>query len=403
MLLDRFHRFHVRNRRKEEIEPEVDTSVNGEMKRSNSDCYDVLQQPQPLLFNNGIDGEMADNDDVISMDPFVRTPISTPMDSQPPGSSFGGGSGGGSGSISQPPFPPFLRSRGRQNTTTSLSSSISDFHATSGSNCSSGWNPVVSAQQPNLNGSKNFTPQFLKLIMKVYQNVCSDPTVTPFDTNNPPSGILNRVAKVAVEESENKNIEIGYERNSWLLTLVRHKLLEEVHKDSYLSRSGSAVSIPPLPPHWMESAPPFEAPLQPDSLLKQQQQSSYQPDYFNGWNFTSASTRPSSNGGGNLIRTSSNSSQFLLNQPGSVRTRSDNNGNNNGMFSLTPTNSETSLSSSGFGTTFNGFSTRQRSVGLAAPQTCSGANPPLNSPPVMSIEDPGITLRRKRESLRFKR
>ncbi|CAR28444.1 hypothetical protein ZYGR_0S00740 [Zygosaccharomyces rouxii] len=391
MLLDRFPRFHTKNKRKEQLELQVDGNNNTEVgMESGIDSYEVLQQPQPLMFNSGVDEKMMDNDDdVISMDPFVRTPISTPMDTQPQfnGSGLGGPTGVGQ---PQPPFPPYLRTRGRQNTTSSLSSSISDFHA--GANSGSGWNSVSS--HSGVSGSGSFTPQFLALMLEVYQNVCSDPTVTPFDSNNPPSGILDRVAKIAVEESENKGVEIGYERNSWLLTLIRHRLLEEVHKDSYLSRSGSAVSIPQLPPHWMDSAAPFEAPSRPDGLRRQPSQ-----DYFNGWNFTSA--RPGSNGGGNLIRTRSNSSQLLLNQPGLVRTRSDT--NNSGMCGLTPTNSETNLSSSGFGGVLNGFPTRQRSIGLGGPQVCNGMNSPINPPPMASMEDPGITLRRKRESLRFKR
>lgn len=389
MLLDRFPRFHTRNKRKEQLESQVECDSNtgtGTRTESGVECYDVLQQPQPLVFNNGVDGKMMDNDDdVISMDMFVRTPISTPMDAHP---QYGSSGLNGPAGLSQPqpPFPPYLRSRARQNTASSLSSSVSDFHI--GSNSGSGWNP---ASYASVSGSGSFTPGFLTLLMEVYQSVCSDPTVTPFDTSNPPSGILNRAAKIAVEESENKGVEIGYERNSWLLTLVRRRLLEEVHKDSYLSRSGSAVSIPQLPPQWMDGAAPFEAPSRPDSLRRQSSQ-----DFFNGWNFTTA--RSSSNGGGNLIRTRSNSSQILLNQPGLARTRSDT--NNGGT--LAPTSGETSLSSSGYGG-LNGCPTRQRSIGLSGPQACNGTNSPISPSLMLGVEDPGATLRRKRESLRIQR
>ena len=185
MLLDRFPRFHARNKRKEQLESQVDGNSNTDAGMESSvDFYDVLQQPQPLMFNNGVDSKMMDNDDdVISMDMFVRTPISTPMDTQP---QYSGSGLGGPAGLAQPrpPFPPYLRSRARQNTTSSLSSSVSDFHA--GSNSGSGWNPVSYA---GVSGSGSFTPRFLTLLMEVYQNVCSDPTVTPFDTNNPPSGI----------------------------------------------------------------------------------------------------------------------------------------------------------------------------------------------------------------------
>lgn len=367
MLLDRFPKFHGKSRRKDEMESQ---EIEVEPAVPRAECYEVVQ-PQPLRLSCD-DEEMVDgDDDVISMDLFVRTPISTPMDTTGDGEAGTGMAG--------PPFPPYLRTRGRQNTASSLSSSVSDFHG------GAMWAPVVA---PNpVSGSGNFTQQFLQLMMDVYMNVCSDPTVTPFDTVNPPSGIVNRVAKIAVEDSKTKNVEIGYERNSWLLTLVRHRLLEEVRRDSYLSRSGSAISIPP-PPQLLEGSglgpAPLEISTQPENPLMRQNSQ----DYFGSWNFPSTSRV--SNVGGGLIRTRSNSSQMLLNQPGLVRTRSD----NNSLFALTPTSSETNLAS--------GFGLRQRNGGLAGPQVCNGATSRIATP-TSAVEDPGITLRRKRDSLRLKR
>ncbi|SJM86005.1 uncharacterized protein ZBIST_2593 [Zygosaccharomyces bailii] len=364
MLLDRFPKFHGKGRRKDETESQ---EMKAEPAVASTEFYNVVQ-PQPLRMHCD-DEEMVDGDeDVISMDLFVRTPISTPMDVAGDGESGTGMAG--------PPFPPYLRTRARQNTASSLSSSISDFHG------GSLWGPVMA---PNpVSGSGNFTPQFLQLMMEVYTNVCSDPTVTPFDTVNPPSGIVNRVAKIAVEDSKTKDVEIGYERNSWLLTLVRHRLLEEVRRDSYLSRSGSAISIPP-PPQLLEGSGLAPAAFEGSTLNENPLMRQNSQDYFGSWNFPSTSRV--NNG---LIRTRSNSSQLLLNQPGLVRTRSD----NNSLFALTPTSSETNLAS--------GFGLRQRSSGLAGPQLCNGATSRIATPTV-AAEDPATTLRRKRDSLRLKR
>lgn len=367
MLLDRFPRFHARSKRKEQQDNSNSDSKEVTATEEGNGFYENLQHTQPLMFDNSVDNKMMDDDDdMISVDMSVRTPISTPMDMQ---NQYGGNGLAGAAGIAQPqplpPLPPYLRLSGRQNTVTSLSSSISDFHA--GSNSGSGWNPAMSA---GVNESGNFTSSFLRLLMEVYQNICSDPTLTPFDSSSPPSGILNRVSKIAVEESENRGIEIGFERNSRLLTLVRHKLLDEVRKDIYLSRNGSAASIPVLPPHLLDGAAPFEAPSRPDSLRGQSNQ-----DMFNGWSFAAGR----STGNGSLIRTRSNSSQILLNQPGLTRTRSDT--NNSGI---------------------NPGITRQQSIGFSGYQACSGINSPMGPSQTLGMEDHGF-LRRRMESIRSQR
>lgn len=156
----------------------------------------------------------------------------------------------------------------RHDSMSSLASSVSEFGyanmrpQSAASNCGGG----------AFNAS--FTPRFVSLLSEVYVQVCSDPTITPFDSNNPPSGILHRVSKIAVEKADAEHIDIGIERNSWLLTLVRQRLLMEARKESYLSRNSSIISLPPVPQFGIEN---ISAPFG-NSQLQQQQQ---QQDYFN--------------------------------------------------------------------------------------------------------------------------
>ncbi|AET41151.1 Cip1p Ecym_7316 [Eremothecium cymbalariae DBVPG len=120
---------------------------------------------------------------------------------------------------------------------TSLASSVSDF-----SDCT----PL--SPQPN------FTPDFVRLLLNTYYLACSDSTGTPFDHNNPPSGILNKVAKLAVEISDRDGLEIGCGRDKWLLTAIRKRILQEVRKEAYLSRNSSLMSLPSTPYQFDENA-----------------------------------------------------------------------------------------------------------------------------------------------------
>ncbi|SCU98044.1 LAMI_0F12728g1_1 [Lachancea mirantina] len=135
----------------------------------------------------------------------------------------------------QPINPYVYMNNRRQDSVASLASSVSDVS-----------HLPATAPRSQLNGAP-FTNHFVALLMDAYQDVCSDPTVTPFDALNPPSGILNRTAKVAVERADMKEIEIGREKNAWLVTAVRQRLLQEIRKDEYLSRNSSIVSLPPVP------------------------------------------------------------------------------------------------------------------------------------------------------------
>lgn len=102
---------------------------------------------------------------------------------------------------------------------------------------------------PNINSNK-LTKQFVSLLMEIYQLLSSDPTITPFDTTNPPSGILNRVGKLAIENANSTNLDILSTgniimiNNNTLLALIRHHLLTEIRKDGYLSRNVSLASLP---------------------------------------------------------------------------------------------------------------------------------------------------------------
>lgn len=111
----------------------------------------------------------------------------------------------------------------------SLASSISDYPTSSGI----------------INNARNYnpSPKFLNLLLESYQLVCTDPKVTPFDTTNPPFGILNRTAKFALEQAKLRAIDIGDEKENTLIPLLRQKLLFEIRKDGYASRNVSVSSL----------------------------------------------------------------------------------------------------------------------------------------------------------------
>ena len=194
-----------------------------------------------------------DVNDTIVLDPRMQTPVHTPVNNI-----LGYGSNllsnnmannNGNDNYNPTSFlPPYL-TRSRADSNTSLASSVSEFSGVLPQNNSSSLRQQLFYQgNMNMNEqglTESFTPQFVKLIMEIYQLVCSDPTITPFDDNNPPSGILSRVAKISIEQAEVRNIEIGYKRSRYLLTLIRKRLLQEIRKNGYLSRNASLSELPP--------------------------------------------------------------------------------------------------------------------------------------------------------------
>lgn len=387
MLLDRFHRkFHHSKHRASNETGGKDVSLNSNSSEDVTmvdDSMEVdtfqLSQPIPMTMDGetqrlyGQDMDFEENEEMIYVDPRVHTPVSTtPLNRQDGGDALSG------------PFPPYLQMQGRQNSVSSLASSISDFHG--------GFRQHAFATAA-VGGSGNFTPQFISLLMQVYQGVCSDPTVTPFDTTNPPSAILNKAAKITIERCRTQDVEIGYERNSWLVTLVRHRLLEEVRKDGFYSRNNSNVSLPPPPPQFVEmmynNSLQGSKPSTPDCAGKQ----TANQDYFGTMLNTNA-------GRTNLMRSRSNSSQVLL-----ARTRS----NSNGLFALTPTSSDCGLAPG-----FNGagLSVNTNHANFLSRQLTNTAvsNSPATTPITATCNHPSLdesivseTLRKKRESLRLKR
>ncbi|QLQ79244.1 hypothetical protein HG537_0B05910 [Torulaspora globosa] len=364
MLLDRFHRkfYHSKQRTSDEVEDSEDITMVEDVME--------LSQPVPLTAAResvGVYGEDQEFDEMMYVDPGVHTPVSTtPLNRQE----------GLEGS-----FQPYLQMQERQRSVSSLASSVSDFQG--------GLRQQAFATAAG--GAGSFTPQFISLLMQVYQDLSSDPTVTPFDSTNPPSAILNKAAKIAIEQCRIQDVEIGYERNSWLLTLVRHRLLEEVRKEGFYSRNNSNLSLAPPPPQFVElmynSSFQNSKPSTPDCSAKPMGQ-----DYFG--NVLSASA-----GRTGLMRSRSNSSQILL-----ARTRS----NSNGLFALTPVSSECNLAP-GFtavtpvNTNHGSFLSRQRSntalsnSSATTPITATCNHSPLENSIVSE------TLRKKRESLRLKR
>ncbi|SCV99986.1 LAFE_0B06898g1_1 [Lachancea fermentati] len=217
MILDRFHnKFHgSKGKRSDKVE---DTLSEAENKNRMSL---LAEEPEDMDWMS-IDEQECDRKELklntqlastIAQE-GVSTPIMTPT--------------------TQPMIPYMYMNQRKQGSVSSLASSVSDLQF------------VPSNAARPANGSP-FTQQFIRLMMDVYQEVCSDPTVTPFDTANPPSGILNKTAKAAVENAEFSGVEIGKEKNAWLITFVRQRLLHEVRKDGFRSRNSSMVSLPPMP------------------------------------------------------------------------------------------------------------------------------------------------------------
>lgn len=150
----------------------------------------------------------------------------------------------------QNPHLSIYMNRNNTGSVSSLSSTISD---------NNNYNYSFSNNYTNKsfeNNYSNFSSEFIDLIMSVYQNISCDPTVTPFDTLNPPTGILNRVAILSIEKASLLQIETGsklFLQSNAMVVQIRHVLNQELKRDGYMSRNGSQSSLLlPLPPQFTE-------------------------------------------------------------------------------------------------------------------------------------------------------
>ncbi|KAM3165338.1 hypothetical protein ACU8KH_00138 [Lachancea thermotolerans] len=198
--------------------------------KSRSKC-DADAQPVQNIADDLMTGDgMSDSDAYASM---RELQISTQLCEPRSGTPLNGVSTPVMTPVMQPIMPYMYGNQKRQDSVASFASSISDMPG-----------PARTATTPL---PTTFSTQFVKMLMEVYQDICSDPTATPFDASNPPSGILNRTAKVAVERAEQKGVDMGREKNALLVNSVKQRLLQELRRDAYLSRNSSIVSLPPMP------------------------------------------------------------------------------------------------------------------------------------------------------------
>ncbi|SCU81176.1 LANO_0B02212g1_1 [Lachancea nothofagi CBS 11611] len=229
MLLERFHNRlhgskHAKHAKHADSSPKLDATPNRDTEQSLEDQDSMSVDgdsemqgagPNPEANELRINTQMCSFRNFISQN-GVSTPVSTPS--------------------TQPIMPYMYMNQKRQDSVASFASTISDMS--------------YSQPGPNKNNASSvssFSTQFVRLLMDVYQDICSDPTATPFDTTNPPPGILNRAAKVAIARAEEKSVDYGRERSALLIASVRKRLQQEVRLDGYLSRNSSMVSLPAMP------------------------------------------------------------------------------------------------------------------------------------------------------------
>lgn len=84
---------------------------------------------------------------------------------------------------------------------------------------------------------------FERHLYDVYQRYHANPEITPFQINNPPSGVLNRVSKDALITAEEQGMEIGIEINNYSLAIIRQKLIQLCRSSSICSSSSSGTNI----------------------------------------------------------------------------------------------------------------------------------------------------------------
>lgn len=91
------------------------------------------------------------------------------------------------------------------------------------------------------------TDVFEKLLYEIYQSYHTNPQITPFQVNNPPSGVLNRVSKDALHTAQENGMEIGIEVNNYTLSIIRQKLIQLCRVSSQgstgLVRNNSVSSV----------------------------------------------------------------------------------------------------------------------------------------------------------------
>ncbi|CCH57832.1 hypothetical protein TBLA_0A00320 [Henningerozyma blattae CBS 6284] len=102
----------------------------------------------------------------------------------------------------------------------------------------------------SLNGPITISPKFLDLLLKNYQEIVADPTITPFDPSNPPPNILTKVTKLSLKMAINKKLDTGLTNfnsvnqiSNISLISINNTLLKEVRKDGYFSRNNSVCSF----------------------------------------------------------------------------------------------------------------------------------------------------------------
>lgn len=159
--------------------------------------------------------EMNEQDDILMMDEL--TPVSTPTDQV----IF---------NYNSFPEPPKC---GRTLSVSSIASSVSNFSTNHDLNLTSFANHY------------KLTESFDNLLYDTYQKYQDNPTITPFNELNPPSGVINNVTKEALRIAMEKGIDVGIEINNYALTIIRQKLIQLCKTNT--SRTNSVTSLTNFP------------------------------------------------------------------------------------------------------------------------------------------------------------
>ncbi|KAH3680781.1 hypothetical protein WICMUC_000132 [Wickerhamomyces mucosus] len=172
----------------------------------------------PISLNTNMSQSSAE-DDFQMMDSL--TPVSTPTEQI------------NNWFNNEPPKPRY----GRTESVSSIASSISNFPTSNEINLSQ--------------FAKNYTltPNFEQLLIDTYQNYQLNPTITPFSSLSPPSGIVNRVSKDALSKAMELNMDIGIDINNYSLTIIRQKLIQlcGANNEGERSRNSSVSSSTNIP------------------------------------------------------------------------------------------------------------------------------------------------------------
>jgi hypothetical protein len=132
------------------------------------------------------------------------------------------------------PGPPAYN---RTASVSSIASSVSNFQ--------------TNDQQLNLAAfatNYRLTDQFEQLLLDTYTSHQLDPTTTPFNESSPPSGVLNTVARNALQLAMEQEVDVGIELNNYALTIIRQKLIQLVRTPpGRASRTSSMSSLNNIP------------------------------------------------------------------------------------------------------------------------------------------------------------